>query len=647
MRLLKNGVAFIARSFYYCRHARGICILLLMVAVTVSAATDTITFHTAAPAINMHPSFSIIEDEAAQYNPDLLFVRRDLFQPGASFKPISPGHIFWLLTNLHSPLDAEVILSFKHLTYADLYILADTPGAIITHRQAGAFRPSQFIYPGDSRFYFQFRLEAGVHYQVLIRSHHTKQYKPVLNFELDDRESFLSVRQKSELVDYWFQGAALLLLFYVMICWLNTQYRAYLWLALFISGFLLYNIALSRYMIDWFFPSHPELGWRLTIHFLHLGLAGLYLLILNFWKLQDKDIRLYRIGRAILWGILLLSVLSFLIHYTTGNFSIMSKINGVFLILQTVYLIRTMLIWKRLDRQERFLAYGVIVYLAITVFAASGIFIIGESIFSLFNILSGSILIAVSLFFLIGINGKLWNNEKEKSAYLKQLNELQEAQNQLLEEKVIQRTAELNRRSEHIELLMNELNHRVKNNLQLLYSLNSLQLKDSKDVCISNILKDNVSRINAMMLANDQLNSVNSINSDAISGEKLFAGVIEHTKNMFAQNVAVNIRFNVKECPVLNPSDRLCLGLIVTELLTNSYKHAFSAQVSPYIEINIASSPDCWRMNYHDNGSGICTATFKGFGMALIADLTRQLKGQYQIDSSTGTMYRFNFPHKT
>ncbi|GAB3418321.1 hypothetical protein GCM10027516_12950 [Niabella aquatica] len=618
-----------------------------MVAGRLSATSGTIHFKAAAQAVSIRPYLSIVEDEAAQYSPGLLLTCPDIFQSGEGFTAAKPGNIFWLLTHLYSSTNAEVILSFKHLTYADLYLLPDIPGAVISHRKAGAFRPSTDIYPGDDRFYFQFRLEAGVHYRVLIRSRHTKQYKPILDFELDDRDSFMAAKFKSELADYWFQGASFLLLIYVMISWINTRYRPYLWLALFICGLLLYNLALSRYLIDWVFPSRPELGWRLIIHFLHLGLAGFYLLLLNFWKLKEKNPPLYRIGRAILWGILLLSVLSFLIHYTTADFSLMSKFNGCFLILQSIYLIRVLLLWKSFDRQERFLAYGVIIYLSIAVFASAGIFIVGEKIYSLFNILSGSILITVSLLFLIGINGKLWNNEKEKAAYLAQLNQLQEQQNQLLEDKVTQRTMELHRRSEHIELLMNELNHRVKNNLQLLYSLNSLQLKGSKDVFVSNILKDNVSRINAMMLANDQLSAANPIHGDTLSSDKLFAGIIKHTKDMFTHSVTVDITLNIKEGPLLNPSDRLCVGLIVTELLTNSYKHAFSKQVMPRIQVDIITETECWYMNFRDNGTGIAINSRKGFGMTLIADLTRQLKGHYQLDSHNGTYYQFNFPNKT
>ncbi|MBX3257878.1 MAG: hypothetical protein KF862_27355 [Chitinophagaceae bacterium] len=611
----------------------------------LSAATDSIIFNPAASPVAMRPYFGIAEDGRAVYTPDTLFANPGLFTSIAGFKSEKPGSVFWLFTRIKSPDAADAALSFQHLTYADLYIMPDTPGAVATHQRAGAFRPAEQINPGDSRFHFQLRLDAGITYRVLIRSRHTKQYQPVFNFELNDLYRFTRARQQRELVDFWFQGAALLLLLYVLITWAITRYRPYLWLGVFITGLMLYNLALNRYLIDWFFPSNPDFGWRFTIHFLHLALAGLYLLILDFWKVKEKNQQLYRLGKAVLYAILLLSILSFLIHHYTGNFRIMSQVNGCFFIIQVVYLLRVLLLWKSLDKQERFLAYGVILYLVVALFVTLALFVVGEAAFSSFAILSGSLLVSVSLLFLTGINGKLWQNEKDKTLYLAQLTQLQQHQNQLLEESVTERTLELNHRNRHIELLMNELNHRVKNNLQLLYSLNSLQLAGSKDGYAGSILKDNVARIKAMMLVNDSLNPGNNPGNKTILPATFIADIVEHSKKMFAQSAPVDIRLTIDDTLILDATTGLCLGLIVTELITNSYKHAFVEQPQPQISIEILNADNHWKMNYRDNGKGISIQPGNTFGLTLIADLTRQLKGHYGISRHNGFSYFLNFPN--
>ncbi len=595
----------------------------------------------------MRPFFNILEDDAARYTADALFNQPGLFSPIAGFTTGKHSNIFWLRTRISCPVAADAVIFFQHLTFADLYLLPDTAGAVPLHRRGGAFRPSYQLSPGDSRFTFQVKLSAGVTYELLIRSQHTKQYQPVFDFELHDRYRFMQAKQKQELVDFWFQGAGLLLLLYVLITWFITRYRPYLWLAIFIAGLLLYNLALGRYLIDWLFPAHPNFGWRLTIHFLHIALAGLYLLVLDFWKLKERKPQLFRAGKMILYGIVLLSGISFFINYFSANFRVMSQVNGFFLIIQVSFLLRTLLLWKSFDKQERFLGYGVILYLLLGLFSTLALFIAGETAFSLFTILSGSLLIIVSLLFLTGINGKLWQNEKDKTLYLAQLNQLQQQQNQLLEESVTERTRELNQRNEHIELLMNELNHRVKNNLQLLYSLNSLQLSGNKDAYSSNILKDNIARIKAMMLANDRLNPGNIPENKSISPATFITDIVEHSKKMFAQSAPVTIQLKIEDSLVVDATVGLCLGLIVTELITNSYKHAFSTQPHPQINIDILHAGHHWEMQYQDNGKGFSTHPGSSFGLTLIEDLTRQLKGHYTLSSQDGVSYIFKFPNLT
>lgn len=593
----------------------------------------------------MRPYFGILEDDAAQYSVNLLFSDLRLFGSMEAFKPGKPNSVFWLSTTIRAAEACQAILSFKHLTYADLYIMPDTTGAGYTHQRAGAFRPAKDISHGDSRFHFQLSFAPNISYKILIRSQHTKQYQPVFDFKLEDQYRFYTTRQRSELIDFWFQGAGLLLLLHVLISWFITWYRPYLWLAIFITGLMLYNLALSRYMIDWFFFSDPSRGWRLTIHFLHIGIAGLYLLILDFWKIKQKSQLLYRFGKAILYCILTLSLISFLINYYTANFKLMSQINGLFLLLQVAYLVSVLQLWKRFDKQERFLAYGVIVYLSVALAVTIGLFVVGESVFNLFSILSGCTLVTVSLLFFAGINGKLWQNEKDKNLYLTQLNLLQQQQNQVLEANVTKRTHELNRRNKHIELLMNELNHRVKNNLQLLYSLNILQLSGSNDGYAANVLKDNVARIKAMMLVNDSLNPGNNIDKKTISPVSFITDIVEHSQRMFAREHPVEIELEIDRSLVLDATTGLCLGLILTELLTNSYKHAFASEPLPKIVINIQRIENRWDMLYFDNGSGIADQTNDRFGLSLIGDLTRQLKGDYKIRQDNGTSYFFSFPY--
>src|SRR5690606_25880751 len=115
-----------------------------------------------------------------------------------------------------------------------------------------------------------------------------------------------------------------------------------------------------------------------------------------------------------------------------------------------------------------------------------------------------STICCISLFFLAGLHKQFQQHEQEKIIALEQLNELHLQYNTMIEMKVEERTLELKNtnvklieqqaqlieKKRHIEILMDELNHRVKNNLQMLYSLNTLQLPLIKDLKSKQILNE-------------------------------------------------------------------------------------------------------------------------------------------------------------
>lgn len=620
-------------------------IILLFCPNGVRAGSDSLHITRLNEPISLRPYFRVLEDFERKFSADSLLQNRSAFQPLAAFHPSRVDGVYWLMTRVRSEKEMELVLSFKHLTHADLYLLPDTAGASYMHRKAGAFRPVGEIYNGDSRFHFHFELDEGVPYILLIRSWHNKKYRPIFDFELEELHSFLKHKQHRELVDFWFQGAAMVLLLFVLITWAITRYRPYLWLAIFIMGIIMYNLSLNRYLIDWFFPGDPITGWRFTVHFLHLGIAGFYMLLLDFWKIKKRNFKLYRIGRFIVLGIIGLSILSYCVNKFTGNFRLMSEVNSGFIVVQILFIGRLLMQWKGFDRYERYLGYGVILYLLVSVLLTISLVIFQEKVIVLFSIASGLMLVSVSLFFLAAISGKLWQNEKDKNLYLERITEMQKHQNEELERKVLDRTRELKQRNEHVELLMNELNHRVKNNLQLLYGLNILQLEGSKEKVTTSILKDNITRIKAMMLVNERLNPSKILESSQIAPADFIADIAAHSKIMFPPEKPINMDLQIDKELVLTAKAGLCVGLIVTELITNSYKHAFCGTDEPNISIEIVRDGVYWTLRYEDNGRGMSNPSADSFGLSLITDLTRQLKGKFSVISDRGVKYVFNFPN--
>lgn len=594
--------------------------------------------------VQLKPHFRILEDANNLFRAETLLANPHQFQKLDQFSPIKPDYTFWLLTTFKVSANTEAVVSFRHLTFAELFLRADTPNAPLIHRKAGAFRPLKEIHPTDNRFHFSVDLAKDVTYQLLIKSTHVKKYDPIFDFQLSNKNDFLEEKAKSELIDLWLQGASVLLILYVLLSWLSTKYRPYLWLAMFALGFYLYDIALNRYLIDWFFPNHPQNSWLGIQTFLHVGLIGLFLLIIDSWNIKTKNLQLYNYGKALIIAIVTLSIISFLINYFTLNYSLTTKINILFSFIPITYATYTVCkLWKKLDKQERYLAYGLALYFSATLFFNITISIWGEKLYLLTPIASKIISISVLLIFLTGLNARLRKNEKEKMRYLNELNLLQKHQNEILESNVASRTEQLNQRNEHIETLMNELNHRVKNNLQLLYSLNSLQLSSVAEPSTLHVLKDNIARIKAMMLVNESLNPIDD-RPNSTSLNEFISEIAAHSKRMFLDQQNVEIDLAVNEDLILDSKTVLSLGLIVSELITNSFKHAFAAHLTPKIYISISSKSKHWFLNYSDNGVGMKNTTNNGFGISLINDLTRQLKGTVQVTHNEGLNYTFNFP---
>ncbi len=619
-------------------------LLLLMGGISLKlAAQPLVSFGPNQTALNLKPYFYVVEGH--NYTPKTLLDQPQLFIPLSVFKYKRPDDTFWLKTTLITKQHTHAIISFRHLTHAELYLVANNSNAQMVYQKAGAFRPINEINKGDNRFHFSIALLPNIPYTLLIKSTHIKKYKPIFDFEISHQNNFIVKEHQSELLDLWLQGASGLLILYVFLSWFSTRYRPFLWLMLFALGFHFYDIALNRYFIDWFLPNSPQYGWLFVQHFLHLGLIGLFLLLIDSWKIKDKNIKLYHYGKLVVASIVIIAIISFLINFFSTNYRLSTQINIFFSLVFLAYAISTPLIlWRKLDKQERYLAYGLGLYVTATIFFNITISLWGEQLYLITPIATKIISICVVLLFLMGLNARLRQNEKDKMRYLNELNLLQKHQNEILEESVALRTVELEQRNQRIETLMNELNHRVKNNLQLLYSLNSLQLPNASDVATSHLIKDNIARIKAMMLVNEGLNPNQTTEEKKISLYEFITEITTHSKKMFQSERTVEFKIDIKKQLTLDSRIGLSLGIIISELITNSYKHAFSSQPLPHITISISLSDATWHMRYADNGIGMKVNKSHSLGLSLISDLTRQLKGTFEVMNDNGLVYLFNFP---
>ena len=584
----------------------------------------------------------ILEDSLNRYNVEKIRDEKPDFREIKDFVYKAKTNTFWLKARFKSTEQTNVVIDFRHLTYADLYLLPDTLGASFEHRSAGVLRPIEEITNGDSRYHFSFKVDKNVPYILLIKSKHIKNYLPVFDFYLSERYQFLEAKFRRELHELWPQGASALLFLYIFLRWVATRYKPFVWLMLFVSAFNLYGIGLNRYLVDLIFPSDPRFGLLTVQCCLYIALIGLYMLLLDSWKLKERDVKLYKWGKILVYGFPVIAIIIFLLNYFTFNYQLTARISTNFLIALFVYSVVLLIkVWRKLDKHELLLAYGLICFLMVIITSAFGIYFWDEDYYIVLPSITKAVSVCVAFFFLMGLNGRLRQYEDDNTHFLKELTLLQQHQNELLEENVKERTKELIQRNAHIETLMNELNHRVKNNLQVLYGLNSLRLATKGDTDAEGILKDNVARIKAMMLVNDNLQLGETDKPLAL--KPFVENIITHSSQVFELENKVTFKVSIDDRLQLGTGRGLPLGLIVTELIVNSYKHAFKKSAHPEIIIEMELKEDTWLMYYGDNGCGMPENVNSSFGTDLVRDLTRQLQGELELVNNGGVSYSFTF----
>lgn len=197
------------------------------------------------------------------------------------------------------------------------------------------------------------------------------------------------------------------------------------------------------------------------------------------------------------------------------------------------------------------------------------------------------------------------------------------------------------------ELLLREVNHRVKNNLTVAISLLSLQSGAGSGASAADILRDAESRLRTMSELYETLNTRGE--SKFLPLKEYLGNLIDEIRVLFPRDPP--IRFDLDfDGTILDADTLAAVGLLVNEIVTNSLKHAFVAVADPAIVISARLNGDRIELRCGDNGRGF-PADFKmdassGFGMQVITMLARQLGAQWSVERNGGTSWRFDFAPK-
>lgn len=199
----------------------------------------------------------------------------------------------------------------------------------------------------------------------------------------------------------------------------------------------------------------------------------------------------------------------------------------------------------------------------------------------------------------------------------------------------------------HLNYLMKELHHRVKNNLQIVSSLLNLQSTRIDDPMAQKALMEGQHRIEAMSLIHQKLYQTQT--SSRVNIREFIAELSENLMHAYGyryDHFNLQLQVTVQE---LEADMAIPVGLILNEVVTNAFKYAFKNVNEPSLYISLQENANKLQLTIADNGRELTEKAWKqsaSFGRQLIASLTMQLEGSMQLNCAAGAVFTFTFPVK-
>jgi two-component sensor histidine kinase/ligand-binding sensor domain-containing protein len=211
--------------------------------------------------------------------------------------------------------------------------------------------------------------------------------------------------------------------------------------------------------------------------------------------------------------------------------------------------------------------------------------------------------------------------------------------NTLLEQRVQHRTQLLEEKNREKEILLKEIHHRVKNNLQIIMSMINLQARQVKDPTALVVMQSVRGRVRSMALMHERLYQHEDLAS--INLHDYIQDICDGLCTTYGTNEK-EIKITLDVPPIMTEADAaLSLGLIVNELVSNSIKYAFPEKRG-YIHVSLHHAVnDTYTLMVKDNGIGLPPdfeeRRKKSFGLQLVTSLARKMGGKIVFSNNNGT----------
>jgi len=430
----------------------------------------------------------------------------------------------------------------------------------------------------------------------------------ILTMKFINKDDYSQLEKKESIIIGAYYGAALIMLIYNLFLYSMIREKVYLYYVAFHMTFLLLQFSVSGMGFEYFWQETPIINQYISPILISLSNIFFILFMISFLNIKQLLPRVTKFYSYLIFVFIFLLVSTFILPY--------------FLVIQVVLLanVLSMLIY-----------FVVVVYIYISFHTQSSkIYLIAWSIFilcSIISVLPASGIIPVSNFTIHAPwIGSLFELSLLSLAlaykYNSILNKLTHTESELIKantsliEKVDEQTKSL-------KFAISELNHRIKNNFQFISTFLWAQKRSTNQPEVLKSLEQIEDRVYAISSLHEMLNAYNTI---SISSDEYLSRIINSYK---LNNSSVTINSKIENTDIAY-DDLVAIGLILNELLTNSFKYAFKGIKSPKIDIIFSRKNNKYFFSYKDNGIGCDIAKTNldsGFGFKFINEFSNGFNG--------------------
>jgi two-component sensor histidine kinase len=209
---------------------------------------------------------------------------------------------------------------------------------------------------------------------------------------------------------------------------------------------------------------------------------------------------------------------------------------------------------------------------------------------------------------------------------------------------LVAKTKILSAQNEEKIVLLKEVHHRVRNNLQIIISLINLQLDGIEGGKTSSALREIQSRVRSMSIVHQKMYQTSNFKD--IKLVDYAEQIIENLSDLYDQE-DTNHELNISNEYRLEMDDAIPMGLILNEIISNYFKHCYTDEKSEFT-LNVTTEKEKVTMIYSDNGAGfnknIESERLNSLGLQLISNLSEQLDGTCNFKNDNGAVYSISIP---